>query len=171
MILATFGTEAELWRAVARLREEHLSPIETYTPVAPELGLNSAAEGSRLSLVILAAGLFGAAGLFFLQAYGETIGYPYIVGGRPNFSWPSYMPGAAAFALLLAMGAGVLGFLVANGMPRLYEPVDESMAFRNAVRAGWFVAVSGEDAERARVLLEALDPELMEEMEDPEEEE
>lgn len=168
MILAAFGTEADMIRAVARLREAHLAGIETYSPVAPEDNLISPAEFSRLSRVILGMGLFGAAGMFFLQAYGTTIGYPYIVGGRPNFSWPAYLPATAAFALLLAMGAGFFGFFAANRMPHLYEPVDEVAAFRNAMRAGYFVAVHDKETEIARAVLEELEPELVKEVEEEE---
>ena len=48
-----------------------------------------------------------------------------------------------------------VGFFAANGLPRLYEPSDESAALREASRDGWFVLTGEPDTVARRVLREA----------------
>jgi hypothetical protein len=49
--------------------------------------------------------------------------------------------------------AGFFGYLVANRMPRLYEPVDECRAMRRAIRDLYCVAVQTEDPDQIRTAL------------------
>jgi len=148
-------------RAVGALRGEGLGPVETYTPAPPEK------EHSRLKLVMLIAGLLGAAGGFGIQAYATGIAYPIDIGGRPNVFWPSYVPFTLECGLLAAMLAGFFGFLSANRMPTLYEPIDESDEFRRASLDTWFLALRTDHPDhtrRAMDILRRLDPVRLEEL-------
>jgi hypothetical protein len=164
MILAAFRTEPELMRAAAALRDARLGAIETYTPTEPETENPIAPAFSPIPLVILAAGLLGTAGSFLLQTYATVRDYPLNIGGHPDFSWPAYIPTAFENGALVAMLAGFLAYVVVNRMPRLYEPVDESDAFRNASRDGYFLAIRQADEARARAALEPFRPELVQEL-------
>ena len=62
------------------------------------------------------------------------------------------------------MIAGFLAFVVINRLPRLYEPIDESEAFRNASRDGYFLAIRKPDLPRARTELAQFNPELIQEL-------
>ncbi|MGH7622557.1 MAG: quinol:electron acceptor oxidoreductase subunit ActD, partial [Gemmatimonadaceae bacterium] len=62
---------------------------------------------------------------------------------------------------LCAMATGIAGYLLVNGLPRLWEPIDECDAMRQAMRAEWVVAVYNDDRreiERARRILRAFQP-------------
>ena len=162
MILAMFANEAGLARALRCLREAKLGPLETYTP-AP---MQDEPAASPIPLVILAAGLLGAAASFGLQTYSLTLAYRFKVGGRPQFAWASFIPTVWENAVLVAIAAGFAAFLAINRMPRLYDPVDEFDAIRRASRDRWFLQVATEDAptlERARALLGGLGPITVEE--------
>lgn len=152
MIIGSFRNEAARDEAVARLRSAGFGAVTRYGPMPPE------DERSPLPLVMLAAGVLGAAGAFGLQAYATGIAYPMNIGGRPNVFWPSYIPFTFEVGALCAMAAGFLAYVIVNRMPHLYDPVDESQAFRRASIDRWFVVLPDPDApdrERLTQLLRA----------------
>jgi hypothetical protein len=157
MILAAFANRQAMLSAVHRLRSAGLT-AETYSPMPPD-----ATDTSPIPLLMLIFGLIGAFGSFAMQAYATTIGYKLDVGGRPNLFWPSYVPFAFETGVLFAITAGLVGYLAVNRLPHLYDPVDESAAFRAAMRDGWFVTVRG-DTSRAAALLEELHPTSLEDL-------
>ena len=155
-LLAEFATEDALQRAGEQLRAAGLTGVDTYTPAPPD-----DERGSILPLIILIAGLLGAGGTFLLETYATVWAYPMNIGGRPDFSWPAYVPMAFEMGVLSAVTAGVVGFLIAHRMPALYDPVDEADGIRRATRDGFFVAVRSEDGAaigRARAVLDPLSP-------------
>jgi hypothetical protein len=157
MILAAFADRQAMLSALHQLRDAGLT-AESYSPMPPDT-----TDSSPVSLLMLMFGLIGAFGSFAMQAYATTIGYKLDVGGRPNLFWPSYVPFAFETGVLFAITAGFVGYLAINRLPRLYDPVDESVVFRAATRDGWFVAVRG-GASRAATLLEGLHPTSVEDL-------
>ncbi len=163
MILAMFEHEADLAHALERLRAAHIGPLQTYTP-AP---MQDAPENSPIPLVILLAGIAGAAASFALQAYSNTLAYPFKVGGRPQIAWPSFVPTVFENAVLIAVIAGFAAFLIVNRLPLLHHPVDESTAMRRASRDRWFVHICTRDPDEraaARTVLHELAPLSIEEI-------
>jgi hypothetical protein len=162
MIVAAFDTEADLMRAAARLRAAAVGDVETYTSAEPPEDVG--AKRSPIPLVVLVAGLVGTIGMFLLQTYATTIGYPLDIGGRPDFSWPAYIPTAFEVGILFAILAGFVGFLAANRMPRLYDRIDESEVFRSAARGGFCLAIEKPESLRAHALLAELGPIAIEDL-------
>jgi hypothetical protein len=162
MIVAAFGSEADLMRAAACLRGARVGTIETYTPSEPSEDFD--AKRSKIPLAVLIAGLVGAIGMFLLQVHATTVDYPLDIGGKPDFSWPAYIPNAFEIGVLFAVLTGFVGFLAANRLPRLYAPIDESQVFRSAARGGYCLAIEKADAARARALLVELRPLAVEEV-------
>lgn len=162
-VVAGFDTEEALQDALAKLRAERIAGIETYTPMALEA--DETGRGSSMPLMIFLAGIIGAMAMFALETYSDVFNYPVDIGGRPAFSWPAFVPIAFEFGVLCAITTGTVGYLVINRMPRLWDPVDECTAMRQAMRAEWMVAVQNDDVRevvRARRVLAALNPRSIE---------
>lgn len=159
-LLAGFATRAAMDAAGHRLRAEEIGRVETH---APQPGEDSA---STVPLAILAGGLLGIAGAFLLQVYATTRSYPIDIGGRPDPGWPALVPMAFEMGMLCAVLTGFVAFLIVARLPALYRPIDEVDMFRRASRDLFFVAVEPGDPamrERARTVLHALSPVLVEE--------
>ena len=161
MIVAGFPGPDALQDAVRRLRAAGVE-AETRTPYAlPE---DEDGPGTRIPLIALRAGLgLGGAG-FAMQCWATMRSYPLLIGGRPDFFWTSYLVYALECAVLGAVAAAFGAFLIANRLPRLWEPGDESEALREATRDGWFLVVHG-PAAPARAVLRPLNPKPFEEIE------
>lgn len=163
MILALFRKEDRLTEALRHLREAHVGPLETYTP-AP---LQDEPAVSPIPAIILLAGLLGAAASLGLQTYSYTLAYPFPIGGRPQFAWPSFIPTVFENAVLVAVAAGFVAFMLINRLPRLYHPIDEADVMREVSRDGWVVAIQTNDAgvlDHARRILQGLNAERIEEI-------
>ena len=146
-LLAAFPDRQALQSALHRLRSAELGPLETYTPQALEEG------PSPLPAAIFFAGVLAMAASFALQVYANVSAYPLDIGGRPRFSWPSFIPIALENGILAAVAVGFFGYLIITRMPRLYEPIDEAVAIRRASRDLWCVAVRTDRAEDAQRIL------------------
>jgi hypothetical protein len=157
-LLAVFETEHELTTALGSLRTAGLGEVETYTPKPIESG------SSIVPALMLIAAILGAVASFCLQSYAGTLSYPLNIGGRPNLSWPAFVPIAFENGILAAVLAGFVGYLVVNRLPRLYDPVDESASIRHAMRDAWCAAIRTGEPDRARAVLRDLAPVRIEEL-------
>ena len=162
-LVAAFASESGLKDALQRLRAERLGNLRTYTPMA----LGGAPEISPLPAVIFVTGMIGVAAGFAMEVYANAVSYPLDIGGRPEFSWPAFVPIAFEIGVLFAVVGGVLGYFVVNRMPRLYERIDECDFMRGATRNQWIVAIRSDDRNelaRAREVLDRLHPTVIAEV-------
>ncbi|MBB2203848.1 DUF3341 domain-containing protein [Gluconacetobacter takamatsuzukensis] len=162
MIVAAFATEAGMREAAAEMRRGDNGFVETYMAMEP--GGEDEAAGSILPAVMLAGGVLGGVGGFLMQAYATTVSYPQNIGGRPDLSWPSYVPATFELAVLGAVVAGMAGYLVMGGMLRLYDPVDEAGCMRGAMLGSYVLVVRAADSAGARRVLARHAPVAIEEV-------
>lgn len=163
MMLARFRDLDSLQHAASRVRDETNGHVEIYAPhQISDDGPDTAS--SIVPLFVLIAGLLGFVGFFLLQAWTDTVAWPMNIGGRPHFSWPVYVGNAFEVGILCAMATGLVAFLIACGLPRLYAPVDRFYMFHEASRDGYFLLLDSRDPARDRDLLERLHPMRLDEM-------
>ncbi|QHC36744.1 quinol:electron acceptor oxidoreductase subunit ActD [Komagataeibacter xylinus] len=146
MIIAAFATESALHEAAVELRRDRACRVETYG-AAPPSGMGTS---SILPLVMLGGGMVGGVGGFGMQVYATTLAYPQDIGGRPDFSWPSYIPASFELAVMGAILAGIIGYFIAVRLPRLYDPVDEAGSMQDVMTGGHVAVVRGADNGQVR---------------------
>jgi len=145
-LMAEFDDPSSLVAAVRRTREAGYRKMDAYSPFPiEELSEAMGHSYDSLPLLVLAGGVLGGAGGFFLQYYASVVDYPLNIGGRPPFSWPSFIPVTFEMTILVAAFAAVLGMLGLNGLPMPYHPVFNVERFALASRNRFFLCIESSD--------------------------
>ncbi len=161
-LLAKFDTQDDLILAASRTYEAGYRNFDTYSPYpVPELAEAMHLKGSPLPFVILAGGIIGMVGAFFMMAFATGIDYPLNIGGRPFLSWPTYIPITFELTVLFAAFAGIGGMFAVTRFPMPYHPVFNSEDFfEHGSRDGYYLSIEASDPnynlERTRSFLENL---------------
>jgi hypothetical protein len=162
-MLAEFRSSEALLAAARKARELGYTRIEAYAPFPIE-GLAEATGFRRnwIPAIVLAGGVVGGLGGYFMQWYSAVISYPINSGGRPAHSWPAFIPATFELTILVAALAGVAGMLLLNGLPRLHHPLFNVREFELASRNRFFLCVRAAapkfEARATRDFLQHLDP-------------
>jgi len=150
-LLASFASEEALSTAMRELGDDHYA-LQSFTPTIPEDDRGK----SFLPRAILIGALVGAFGGFAVQSYANILGYPLDIGGRPEFSWPSFTPIAFEIGVLFAVLTGIVGYVFAGGLFTLFDPIDEHEAMRRVMRDAWVLAARSQDLSQRKRALEIL---------------
>jgi hypothetical protein len=162
-VLAEFDGPTTLVEAANHARTAGYRRMDAYSPYPVE-GLIEALgqRPTALPYLVFAGGLIGAVGGFFMQYYAMAYSYPLNIGGRPYFSWPSFIPITFELMVLMAAGTAVLGMLALNGLPTPHHPLFNVPRFDHASRDGFFLCIEATDQqfdlERVRQFLTGLNP-------------
>lgn len=157
-VVGQFETPGALREAVRRVRQAGYQDFEAYSPFdIPGLRQAMGLKRSRLPALVLGAGITGAAAAFAMQYFSAVIHYPLNVGGRPFFSWPSFIPITFELGVLLASATAVLAVFALARLPMPYHPVFNTPGFERASQDRFFLAIEQRDekfeVESARRLL------------------
>lgn len=170
-LIAEFNDPNDLLRAAKAVRAAGYRKIDAYSPfpihgLAEELHF----DDWRLPWGIFLAGIIGAATGLGLQYYTSVIDYPWNVGGKPNFSWPQFIPIIFELTILVASLFAVFGMIVLNGLPRLHHPIFNAPRFERASQDLFFLCVEAADGlfdrEGTEEFLRNLGPQRVSEVED-----
>ncbi|MCU0492681.1 MAG: DUF3341 domain-containing protein [Chloroflexaceae bacterium] len=145
-LVAEFETSDQLLAAARATKDAGYRKVESYTPFAVE-GLNEALgqRKTRLPWLVLVGGLLGAATGFLMQTIASVYDYPWLVAGRPYFSWQAFVPITFEMTILLAAGTAVFGMLLLNHLPRHYHPIFNTPGFKRASVDRFFLAIEAAD--------------------------
>jgi hypothetical protein len=144
-VLAEFEDAGELIRAAEGLRAHHYTRFEAFSPY-PIHQLDDLIESPNpLPAMAFAGGLLGSVTAWVLQTYIAIIDYPLNIGGRPLYSWPSFIVILFELTILFASITIFVGMLALCGLPRPHHPVFGVRRFRAATRNGFFIAVEASD--------------------------
>jgi len=169
-LMAEFADANSLMEAAHKTHAEGYRKMDAYSPIPIE-GLSEAIgfHKTQLPLIVLIGGIIGCIGGFGLQYWTSAVDYPINVGGRPLFSWPSFIPITFETTVLCAAFAAVFGMLGLNGLPEPYHPVFNVGRFALASKDRFFLCIEARDPKFDRDktwrFLETLQPREVSEVE------
>ena len=166
-IIAEFDNPDVLLKATKTAYAEGYRSMEAYSPF-PVHGLAEALGfyWTGVPKFTMIAGLSGAAGAFFMQWFACVVHYPYSIAGRPNFSWPMFIPITFEGMILIASFTTGFAMLALNGLPMPYHSIFNAKNFERATSDRFFLCIECEDpkydADGTRTFLETLTPKPLE---------
>jgi hypothetical protein len=168
-LLAGFATADDLVAATRKAAAAGYTLMDTHTPYP--VGETADALGypkSEMGAVMLIGGLTGATAGLIMQYWNNAFGYSLNVGGRPYFSWPSFVPITFEMMVLTAALSGLFGLMALCGLPRLHHPLFNSAEFDRATMDRFFLSVEAADPkfslDDTKAFLATLSPLTVEEV-------
>ncbi len=161
-LVAEFDDPTALVEAARQTRDSGYLRFEAYSPY-PIKDLDKIVPGHNLvPLIVLSGGLLGAAIAWSMQYYIAAIDYPTNVGGRPLYSWPSFIPILFELTVLLASCGAFFGTLALCGFPRPNFPLFNLPRFSEATSSRFFLCIEARDpfynTRQTAEFLEGLEP-------------
>lgn len=119
-VVGFFEDQEALIRGAARVKEEKRYRFDTFTPF-PVHGIFEAqgVKRSILPVLVFVGGLTGCAIGFLGQYWTSAVDWPLIVGGKPFFSGPAFIPVTFEVTILLSALTTVIGMFALNRLPNL----------------------------------------------------
>jgi hypothetical protein len=146
-IAGEYVTAEELLRAAQTAKDRGYENVEAYTPFPVEELPEILGQHSRpVALLTLIAGMIGAITGFGMCWYAFVVYYPLDIGGRPNNSWPAWVPITFELTVLFASLTAAISMIVLNGLPRLNHPMFDVPGFERASRDRFFLCVEVTDS-------------------------
>lgn len=159
-LLAEFDDPNALIHAARQAREAGYVRMDAYSPYPiEELTEALALQPTWLPYIVLLGGILGGLTGYLLQVWsagglddmnpqawgGGWLGYSLEVAGRPDHSWPAFIPVTFELTILGAALSAVFGMLALNGLPRPYHPLFHVPRFALASRDQFFLCIEATD--------------------------
>jgi hypothetical protein len=101
---------------------------------------------TKLGFTTLVAGILGAVGMISFASWVAIIDYPQVIGGKPYWSWPAFVPVtyeiAVLLAVLLTVGAMITFFFK---FPNISHPLHDTPYMKNVSADKYGVSIQAED--------------------------
>jgi len=169
-ITALFNTPDEISKAAEVVTNEGFKKFDVNTPY-PVHGLSSRMKlkPSTLGYFALALGLSGAAIALLFMYWTMSIDYPMIIGGKPFFALPAFIPVTFEVTVLLASVGTVLVMLFFFfRLPNNSHPLHDTEYMKKVSVDKFGVSIEAKDpnfdAEKVKQLFASLGAEKIEEI-------
>jgi hypothetical protein len=144
-LVAEFDDPTSLVEAARKVRHSGYRRFDVYTPY-PIKDLDEIVPGPNyVPFIVLVCGFIGAATAWVMQYYIAAIDYPINVGGRPLYSWPSFIPILFELTVLFASCGAFFGTLALCGFPRPNFPLFNLPQFADATSNRFFLCIECAD--------------------------
>ena len=132
-VSALFNTPDEIIHAAKIIADSGYKNFDINTPY-PVHGMDKAMKlkPSKLGFITLAFGLGGAAFALFFMWWTMSVDYPQIIGGKPFFALPAFIPVTFEVTVLLATLSTVIGMITfLFGFPHNKQPLNDTNYMKN----------------------------------------
>lgn len=167
-ITAIFDTPDKVLNAAVAVVKEGYKDYDAYSPY-PIHGLDNAMKlkSSKIGAVTLTMALTGVTLLVIFTWWANSVDYPLVIGGKPFFAWPSYVPLAFEMAVLFGAVSTVIALLaVWLGLPRNSHPLHDTEFMKRISDDRFGLAIEAKDEKfdekQTKAFLESLGAEKVE---------
>lgn len=145
-LLAEFKDPHALLQAAERVRNAGYKKFDCHSPF-PVHGMDAAMglKKSILGWIVAICAFGGAGGAMLLQWWTGSVAYPFVISGKPFFSFPAFIPVTFELSILSAGIVSVLALLGLNKLPRLHHPLFNSEQFAKASNDSFFISIEATD--------------------------
>jgi hypothetical protein len=149
-IIGVYDSDDQLVETIKKLKEENISIRDVHTPFPVHDVLKLLGKESRLPNFAFIAGIFAIIGTFSFLYWSTVISYPINYGGKPVFSFPSYVVLIYLLTILITFLSTVAVFQVLTG---LYPGKNEALLHDRSTDDKFVIAVEkGENTEHVQSL-------------------
>lgn len=147
-ITAIFDTPDEIIHAAEKVSEKGYKNYDVNTPY-PVHGMDQAMKlpPSKLGYFALVFGLTGTITALSLMFWMSVVDYPQVIGGKPFFPFPAYVPVMFEVTVLSASIATVMSMLIVFfKFPNNKHPLHDSEYMKNVSVDKYGVSIEAKDA-------------------------
>lgn len=144
---ALFDSADAVYNAASKTAEAGYSKYDVHTPY-PVHGMDKAMRlrPSRIGIWTLIFGVMGTTGIMAFITWVTLIDYPLVIGGKPFWSWPAFVPVAFEFTVLTAVLLTVATLIVVYfKFPNLSHPLHDTAYMKAVSRDKFGVAILATD--------------------------
>jgi len=145
-LLAEYDNVDRILNAARAVRRAGFTRWDVHSPF-PIHGIDYA-MGIRptiLPWVVLGGGLTGLFGGIWLQWYCNAYDYPFMISGKPFWSFPANIPVIFEMTVLFSALTAVFGMLGLSKLPQLYNPLFKHDRFRRVTSDRFFIVIDSSD--------------------------
>lgn len=146
-VAALFNNPDSIINAAKKVNAEGFKKWDVNTPY-PLHGMDSAMgiKPSKLGFVTMICGLSGTALALLLMRWTMSVEYPMVIGGKPFFSLPAFIPVTFEITVLLATVSTVVAmFAFFFGLPRNSHPLHDTDYMKKVSRDHFGIVIEAED--------------------------
>lgn len=144
---ALFNTPDEIINAAEKARDAGYKNFDVHTPY-PMHGMDKAMglPPSKVGFLTLFFGFSGTAFILLFMYYTMSIDYPMVIGGKPYFSLPAFIPVTFEFTVLLGALATAFGMLAAFAfLPNNAHPLHDTDYMRAVSSDKYGLTIEADD--------------------------
>lgn len=175
-IAATFKTPDEIINAAKKVSNSGYTKFDVNTPY-PVHGMDNAMKikPSKLGFVTLVMGLTGASLALLFMYWTMSVDYRMVIGGKPFFAFPAFIPVTFEVTVLLATVSTVIAMIALFfRLPDNKHPLHDSEYMKSVSNDKFGIIIEAEDEKFDEIsikeFLKGLNPHKIEEIFYPEEE-
>ncbi|OGU13684.1 MAG: hypothetical protein A2X61_01865 [Ignavibacteria bacterium GWB2_35_12] len=147
-VTGLFDTPDEIVQAVEAVQKEGYTKYDVNTPYPVHgLDIKMKLPPSKLGYFALALGLTGAIGALFFMWWSMSMDYPVVIGGKPFFAFPAFIPVTFEVTVLIASVGTVLTMLFLYfRFPNLSHPLHDTDYMKSVSNDKFGISIEAEDS-------------------------